>query len=157
MDKILVVYFTWSGNSKYIANLLKEALKVDIFEIQTVKKYSNSYVMAVAQAGKERMAKEKVELLNKIENISKYNKIILLYPIWWFTCPLAVFSFLEDIDTTDKIIYPISNHNGSGLGKSIEDIKKYCPKAIVKAGFSIKKSDVKKPEIFTTILEYVKN
>lgn len=157
MDEILIVYFTWSGNSQYIANLLKEELKADIFQIQTVKKYSNSYVVAAAQAGKERVAKEKVELLSKVENIFKYNKIILIYPIWWFTCPLAVFSFLEDIDTTDKIIYPISNHNGSGLGKSIEDIKRYCLKAIVKDGFSVKKSDVKKPEIFSTILEYVKS
>lgn len=67
MDEILIVYFTWSGNSQYIVNLLKEELKADIFQIQTVKKYSNSYVVAVAQAGKERVAKEKVELLSKVK------------------------------------------------------------------------------------------
>ena len=156
MDKTLIVYFSWSGNSEYIANLLKNELKTDIFRIQTVKKYSTSYAVAVAQAGKERLAKEKVKLLNKLENISSYNKIILVYPAWWFTCPLAVFSFLEDIDTTGKIIYPICNHNGSGLGKSIEDIKRFCPNAEIKNGFAIKKPDVRKAETFPAVLDYIR-
>lgn len=157
MNKTLIAYFSWSGNSEYIANLLKDELKADVFHIETVKKYSSSYAVAVAQVGKERLAKEKIELLNKLENVSDYKKIILIYPAWWFTCPLAVFSFLESIDTTDKIIYPICNHNGSGLGKSIEDIKKICPKSEIKEGFAIKKPDVKKTEIFSAVLEYVKN
>lgn len=157
MEKTLIAYFSWSGNSEYIANSLKNELKTDIFHIQTIKKYSTTYAIAVAQVGKEKLAKEKVELLNKLENGEEYNKIILVYPAWWFTCPTAVITFLESINTSGKIIYPICNHNGGGLGKSIEDIKKACPEAIVKNGFAIKKPDVRKAETFSAVLDYVQS
>ncbi|WP_022819142.1 flavodoxin [Fusobacterium russii] len=155
MEKILIAYFSWSGNSEYIANLLKSELKADIFHIQADKKYSNSYAVAVAQVAKEKLSKEKIQLLNKLENINDYNKIILIYPAWWFTCPNVVLSFLETFDSKGKTIIPICNHNGGGLGKSIEDIKKTCPDAEIKSGFAIKKPDVKKTETFSAVLEYI--
>lgn len=156
MKKVLIAYFSWSGNSEYIANLLKDELKADIFHIQTDKKYSNSYAVAVAQVAKEKLSKEKVQLLNRLENVNDYNQIILIYPAWWFTCPNVVLSFLETMDSKGKTIYPICNHNGGGLGKSIEDIKKICPDAVVKNGFAIKKPDVKKDKTFSAVLEYIR-
>ena len=97
-NKMLVVYFTWSGTSKIIAERIKNELNADIFQIEAVKKYPNKYITCVAQAGMEKLKKERPQLKRELENISEYKKIVLVFPNWWGTLPMPVFSFLEKYD-----------------------------------------------------------
>lgn len=62
---------------------------------------------------------------------------MLVFPCWWGTMPMPVFTFLEQYDFQGKIIYPICMNEGSGLGKSVRDIKLLCKKAIVHDGLAI--------------------
>ena len=70
-------------------------------------------------------------------SIEGYDTVILAYPNYWGTMPMAAFTFLEAFDFTDKTILPLCTNEGSGMGGSERDIKKACPGADVKKGLSI--------------------
>ncbi|HBJ79421.1 flavodoxin [Fusobacterium varium] len=145
-NKLLVVYFTWSGTSKIIAERIKNELNADIFQIEAVKKYPNKYITCVAQAGMEKLKKERPQLKRELENISEYKKIVLVFPNWWGTLPMPVFSFLEKYDFKEKIILPICMHGGGGLTNTVKDLKKVCTDANILDGTAIKKQDVDSEE-----------
>ena len=71
------------------------------------------------------------------ESIDEYHTIVLAYPNYWGTMPMAVFTFLEAFDFTGKTILPLCTNEGSGMGDSERDIRKTCPGADVKAGLPI--------------------
>jgi len=66
-----------------------------------------------------------------------YNVIYLGYPNWWNTFPMAVFTFLESYNFSGKTIIPFCTHEGSGMGRSENDIKKLCPDTTVLPGFAV--------------------
>lgn len=69
-----------------------------------------------------------------------YHTIILSYPNWWGTLPMALFTFLESYDFTGKTIAPVCSHEGSGLGRSIGDIETLCPGATLLEGLAVRGS-----------------
>lgn len=75
--------------------------------------------------------------------MDQYDTIILGYPNWWGTFPMAVFTFLEAYDFKGKIILPFCTHEGSGLGVNERDIRKLCPDAKVLPGLAIQGGSVK--------------
>ena len=75
------------------------------------------------------------------ESIDEYDTIVLAYPNYWGTMPMAVVTFLEAFDFTGKIILPLCTNEGSGMGSSERDIKKYAPGAELKRGLSITSSE----------------
>lgn len=142
MSKVLVVYFSHSGNTKVVAEKISSILGGDIFEIVTVEKYPIKYNLVVNQAKKEIEDQIKPVLLNRLAHFNDYDTIVIGYPMWWYTCPMAVFTFLESYDFSGKVILPFCTHEGSALSTSIEDIKKVIPNAIVKEGLAIRGSKV---------------
>ena len=77
------------------------------------------------------------EIQNPLTDISKYDNILLGYPIWYSHIPNIVITQLEKLDFTNKNIYPFNTHGGSGVGSSLNDIKQYAKGANVKNGFPI--------------------
>ena len=75
-----------------------------------------------------------------------YDTIVLGYPNWWGTMPMAVFTFLESHDFFGKTILPFCTHEGSGMGHSESDIKAVCPGAKIEKGLAITGSKVNKSE-----------
>ena len=71
------------------------------------------------------------------ESIDGYDTIILAYPNYWGTMPMAVFTFLENYDFSGKTILPLCTNEGSGMGGSERDLRRACPGANVKSGLSI--------------------
>jgi flavodoxin len=74
--------------------------------------------------------------------MADYDVIYLGYPNWWGTFPMAVFTFLESYDFSNKTIVPFCTHEGSGMGKSERDIEKLCPYAKILPGIAIRGSSV---------------
>ena len=83
------------------------------------------------------MKEARPELVSMPESIDEYDTIVLAYPNYWGTMPMAVFTFLEAFDFTGKTILPLCTNEGSGLGSSERDIKKYAKGAVLKKGLSI--------------------
>ena len=131
--KILVVYYSWSENgiTRNVANQIKLATGADIVEITPVTPYTTDYKECVAQARKEIEANFKPEIKNNIDNFKSYDIILVGSPNWCSTIAPPVATFLSKYDFSGKTILPFITYGGSGLGKSLEDIKTLSPNATV--------------------------
>lgn len=139
---MLVVYFSHSGNTRIIAEQIKNATGADIFEIQPVKDYPKDYKTVVDQAKKEINASYRPELKTKINNIESYDVIFVGSPNWWSTIAPPVATFLSGYNLAGKTIIPFITHEGSRMGRSVSDIKNLCPKSTVLDGLPIRGSSV---------------
>lgn len=150
-NKILIAYFTWSdntvvenpdsidvdaetsasvlspGNAELIANWIAEETGGDLFSIKTQNKYSSDYDECLNQARKERDNNERPALVGRVNNIDDYDVIFLGFPNWWYTCPMAVFTFVESYDLSGKTIIPFCTHGTGGLSRTIRDLKNILP------------------------------
>lgn len=150
-NKILIAYFTWSdntvvenpnsidvdaetsasvlspGNAELIANWIAEETGGDLFSIKTQNKYSSDYDECLNQARKERDNNERPALVGRVNNINDYDVIFLGFPNWWYTCPMAVFTFVESYDLEGKTIIPFCTHGTGGLSRTIRDLKNLLP------------------------------
>ena len=126
------------GNNEVIVEKIKAQLpNADVFRIDTVKKYSPDYMVCIEEAKQELRAKARPELTAKVEDMDRYDTIILGYPNWWGLPPMAVFTFLESYDFSGKKIVPFCSHEGSGLGGSIRHIRQAVPDADLTEGVAI--------------------
>lgn len=140
---ILVAYFSQTGNTRVIANQIHQSVGGDIFEIKTVKPYPTDYKTLVDQAKKEQEENYRPKLATKVDNMNSYDVVFVGYPDWWGTMPMAVFNFLEQYNLSGKTIVPFCTHEGSGLGRSVEDIKKVCSKSTILDGLAVRGKNVK--------------
>ena len=141
---ILISYFSHSGNTRTIANLIKENIGGDIFEILSVDPYPVDYNGVVEQARMELKEKFRPKLTTKVENMESYQVVFIGYPNWWSTIPMPVATFLSDYDFSEKTIVPFCTHEGSQLGRSVLDIKELCSSSTIQDGLAIRGSNVKK-------------
>ena len=133
------------GNTEIAVQHITELTGYDSFKLEMVQPYSADYMTCIEEAKAHLREKARPEL-KEMPDVSGYDTIILAYPNYWGTMPMAVFTFLDNADLSGKTIYPLCTNEGSGLGKSVSDIKKY---ANVGEGLSLTGSGVKnaKPQI----------
>lgn len=140
--KVLIAYFSYSGNTRAAAKEIQRNTGGECFEISTVNAYPQNYNAVVNAAKREQQANSRPELTAKVENMDAYDVVCIGYPNWWGTMPMAVFTFLEQYDFSGKTILPFCTHEGSGLGRSEKDIAKLCPTASVFKGLALRGSSV---------------
>jgi flavodoxin len=143
-NKILVAYFSHSGNTRAAAGQVKDITGGDVFEITAAEAYPGDYDATVARAVKELKAKARPQLKSEAPDLSAYTTIILGYPNWCNTIPMPVAAFLSVNDLSGKNIAPFCTNEGSGLGRSEADIKALCPQSKVLPGLALRGSTVKK-------------
>ena len=151
MAKTLIAYFSRAdenyfggamryvkvGNREIVCNLMQELIDADSFKIEMKEPYSPVYMTCIEEAKKDLRAGTRPELVALPESIDGYDTVVLAYPNYWGTMPMAVFTFLEAFDFSGKTILPLCTNEGSGMGGSERDIKRVCPGAEVKKGLSI--------------------
>lgn len=125
------------GNTEIVSGIMKELTGADTFKIEMKNPYSPVYMTCIDEAKKDLRENARPELTSYIESIDGYDTIILGYPNYWGTIPMAVATFLERYDFTGKTILPLCTNEGSGMGSSERDVKKYAKGADVKEGLSI--------------------
>ncbi|MBP2657489.1 MAG: hypothetical protein H6Q69_521 [Firmicutes bacterium] len=141
--KILIAYFSRTGNTRDIANQIHANIGGDLFEIATVDPYPADYNGTVDKAKREQENNYRPKLATDVKNMDSYDVVFVGYPNWWGTMPMAVFTFLEGYNFSGKTIVPFSTHEGSGLGRSVNDIRALCPQATIFDGLAIRGSDAK--------------
>lgn len=146
MTKTLIAYFSHSGNTRTVAEIIQKITGADIFEIKTVRKYSDDYRTCVDEAAAEKKSDARPELSTHVGNINDYDTIILGYPNWWGTMPKGVFTFLEEYNLAGKKIAPFCTHGGSRLGSSVSDIKSLCKDSIILEGLAVSDSGISSAE-----------
>jgi flavodoxin len=130
------------GNTEIVANQIKTLTGADSFKIDMQQPYSPNYNTCIEQAKKDKNNLARPKLAEELDNIDDYETIILMYPNYWGTCPMAVFTFLEKYDFAGKTILPLCTHEGSGMGVSERDIAKIAQGATLKKGLAINGSTV---------------
>lgn len=144
-NKVLVVYFSYGGNTQKLAKLVSDKVGGDFIRIETVKNYPE-YSKLFDYAKSERDNNERPELKDLNINIEDYDTIFIGYPIWWYTLPMPIFSFLDKYDLSGKTIIPFNTHRGSGDGGTYDTIKSIEPGAKVLKGLPISGDDMNRDQ-----------
>jgi len=141
-NKILVAYFSWSGNTREIANRIHKMVGGNMFEIKRADDYPTNYNAVLDIAKKEIRSGNKPELEDKPDTMEEYDIVFIGYPNWWNTFPAPVSTFLSELNLRGKTIIPFCTHGGGGIGRSISDMAKMCPEAVILDELSINDSAV---------------
>lgn len=130
--RLLVVYYSWSGVTDKAAQKIASVAKGNTWRINPVNAYPSMYGLCVAKAGMEKASGARPEIKGTLPDCSRYEKIAVGFPIWWFNCPNIILSFLEKVNLEGKKVYPFCTSKSSGPKSSAETIRKTIPKADVK-------------------------
>ena len=132
--RILIAYYSWSGNTRYAAEQIQKLTGGTLFEIKPVKAYPSDYSACVEQARKDCREEFKPELAAKVEDFSKYDVIFVGTPNWCSTMVPPVRSFLSSYDFGGKTVIPFVTHGSGGMARCEQDMHKACPKAVFGKG-----------------------
>jgi flavodoxin len=136
-EHILVVYFSRSGNTRKIANLIHLEVGGTVHEIQPEVPYPNSYNAVVDQAKKEIQSGYKPALQSTLDHVESYDTVFVGSPNWWNTIAPPVATFLSEYDLSGKTIVPFCTHGGGGLGRVGTDIARLCPQSTILSSLEI--------------------
>lgn len=137
--KSLIIYFSRAdenysvgyidkGNTEIIAEYVKEFAGADMFKVEPLVPYSKDYMTCIEEA-KERVGNAPIK--ENIPDVSSYEVIYIMSPIYWGTYAPELETALKDVDFTGKTIRIVTTHEGSGLASVPRDVKRICKGANV--------------------------
>lgn len=135
--KTLIVYFSWGGNTRTVANHIHDLIGGDVVEVETVIPYPDSYEEVIQIAPGELESDYRPELKTKVENMDEYDTLIVGTPIWGGHLTPAMKSFLASYDLSGKAIAPFCTHGGSGTAQSVNDIRSVCPNSTILSSLAV--------------------
>ena len=151
--KKLVVFYSYTGHTKMIAENIQQKLNCDILEIKPVKPYSTDYQTVVDEEQNNSSVGKTPDIQKIDKNLNDYDEIIIGTPVWWYTIAPVIRTFLKQNDLSGKTIKPFAT-NAGWLGQTFKEIKKLCPNSNVKEGMNIVfTEDYNKNELVTPIDE----
>jgi flavodoxin len=133
----LIAYFTRSGNTRRIANLIQQEVGATLHQIQPEVPYPSAYDAVVEQAKVEIQAGYRPALRSTLDDIESYDTVFVGSPNWWNTIAPPVATFLSEYDLSGKTIVPFCTHGGGGLGRIGRDIAELCPHSTVLSSLEI--------------------
>ena len=120
-DENYSVGYVEKGNTEYVAEYVKEFTNADMFKVEPLVPYAKDYQTCIKEA-KERIGNAPIK--EKINDISKYEVIYIMTPIYWGTYAPEIETAIKDLDFSNKIIRVITTHEGSGLANVVSDVKR---------------------------------
>ena len=136
--KVLIAYFSYSGNTESVAKMIQAKTSGDLFKIETVTPYPQNYDDCVKQASQEQKENARPKLKAQVNNIADYDVVFIGYPNWWGTMPQALFTFIESHNLSGKTVIPFVTHEGSSWGRSLDDLGKLCASSKILEGFTVR-------------------
>ena len=140
MSKIAVVFYSFSGNTRTIAEEIAGRFHADLAEIKTVKPYKGDYNAVVDQGKREADSGYCPQISTLPLNISEYDIVFLGTPVWWYTMAPAMLTFVSRNDFSGKKVIPFAT-NAGWLGKTLKNFEKHCSGAKIIVPKSIKFSE----------------
>lgn len=138
MSKTLVAFFSASGITKRVAEKLAIVTGSDLYEIKPTVPYTSADLNWQDKRSRSSVEmndpSSRPELADKGANIANYDRIYLGFPIWWYTVPHIIRTFLESYDFAGKTIVLFATSGGSGLGKTAKELSTSCPGATIVSG-----------------------
>lgn len=142
-QKILIAYFSHTQTTEKMALEIQRRTGGDLFRIETVQPYPKEHRDTLNVAEKERDTNARPALKTTVANMDSYDVIFLGYPIWWYTLPQPLFTFLESYDLSGKTIIPFVTHGGSRMSGTEEVIRKLQPNAKMRESLAIHRNVIR--------------
>ena len=127
MSKKLVAYFSASGTTKRIAEMVAEAAGADLYEIEPTVPYTKADLNWMDKTSRP-------EIKPTDAKVADYDEILIGFPIWWYVAPTIINTFLEAYDFTGKKITLFATSGGSGFGKTVQELQPSAPGAEIREG-----------------------
>ena len=141
--KTLVTYFSASGTTKRVAETVASTINADLFEIEPKEVYTDAdlnWMNKKSRSSIEMADKSsRPEIKNKITNLDEYERVIIGFPVWWYTAPTITNTFIEENDLSSKEIYIFVTSGGSSFGGSLKDLHNTYPELNFVKGIRFKK------------------
>ena len=138
MSKKLVAYFSASGTTKEAAERLAKAAGADLFEIRPAIPYTSADLNWMDKKSRSSVEMNdpdsRPEIAETMPNMADYDTVFIGFPIWWYVAPHIIHTFLESYDFTGKTLVPFATSGGSGMGRTVDELRKLCPNVDWKAG-----------------------
>lgn len=141
--KILIAYFSWSGNTRSLAQQIQQKTGGDLFEIKTATPYSTNYNTVIDQAQDEKRRNYRPPLAARVENMADYDVVFLGYPNWWADMPMAVYTFIESNNFSGKKVIPFCTHGGSGFSGTERTLRNKLSGASLLEGLAVGSGNVR--------------
>ena len=129
--KTLVAYFSATGVTKGVAQQLAKVAGADLHEIKPAQPYSEADLNWKDKQSRSSVEMEdkssRPEITDKLSNMADYEVIYVGFPIWWYTAPTIINTFLEAYDFKGKTVIPFATSGGSSIDDACEDLKKAYP------------------------------
>ena len=133
----LIAYFSWSGNTEQMAQMIQTEMGGDLFEIEPATPYTDDYNTLLDVAQEEQDNDARPELASQVENWDSYDVVFVGYPNWWNDAPMLIYSFLESYNWEGKTLIPFCTSGGSAFGRSTDRLPDSAPGATILEGLHI--------------------
>ena len=133
---VLIAYFSWSGNTEQVAQIIRGETGGDLFEIAPAIPYTDDYNELLDIAQQEQADSARPELAGQVEDWDQYDTVFVGYPNWWNDAPMAVYTFLESYDWDGKTLVPFNTSASGGFGRSLSRLEESASGAAVLEGIS---------------------
>ena len=133
---VLIAYFSWSGNTEQVAQIIQQETGGDLFEIAPATAYTDDYNELLDIAQQEQSDNARPELAGQVENWDQYDTVFVGYPNWWSDAPMAVYTFLESYDWSGKTLVPFNTSASGGFGRSLSGLEESAAGASILDGLS---------------------
>ena len=135
-SSVLIAYFSWSGNTEQVAQIIQQETGGDLFEIAPATAYTDDYNELLDIAQQEQSDNARPELAGQVENWEQYDTIFVGYPNWWSDAPMAVYTFVESYDWDGKTLVPFNTSASGGFGRSLSGLEESVFGATILEGIS---------------------
>ena len=132
------------GNCEKLVKHIAEKVDADVFRIEMETPYSEDYLVCTEEAKADLDNGARPKLLNTQESIDEYDDIILVYPNYWGSIPMVLYTWGEHLNWTGKKVYPVCSSEGSGFGNTVSNLRKLCTGAKFVPGYTVNGSDIEK-------------
>ena len=145
MTKTLITYFGTYGTTKKFAEDIRDLTGGDLFEIEPVVPYDTdtAHYEELADYAKKERDNDERPAIKTLPNVDDYDYIFIGYPMWWYTYPQIIRTFIESVDLSGKTIIPFNTHEGSGDGGTYKELQEALPNSKVLIGLPIRGQNLK--------------
>jgi flavodoxin len=134
--KTLVAYFSWSGNTEAAAKYIAQQTHADLFVIEREAAYPTDYDPCTEEAKTEKERGDRPAIKGSVNNFDQYEVVFVCVPVWWYTAPMPVYTFLENYNFEGKTVIPFCTAY-SGPSSTLKDIFKATPKSDHRDGICV--------------------
>ena len=133
--KILVAYFSWSGNTQHVAEYIARQTGATLFRIEPAKPYPTDYTPCTEVAKTEKEQNTRPAIKNKVDEWDSYDTVFIGCPVWWWTAPMIINTFTESYDFKGKMVVPFCTYASTYRDETLARIVELTPDAKHLKGF----------------------